>query len=337
MSSVPVGIAVAVAGGILNGSFAIFLKYKSPWRWENFWLVYSFVALLIFPLIWIAIVIPTSPQILAHLSFGMLMAPMFFGALWGIGSILFGLGVERIGMSLTFTIVIGLATIIGTIVPLLSSGAVLSPSTLFMIIAGIAILIIGTAVSGYAGLRRERMLEAEASGARPRQYGFGLLMAIVSGIISPMNNVGFAYAKNIISLAASFGASPHWSPLVAIEAVIFGGFFVNAGYALFLLFKNKSFALFRHVQIKPVTGSIAAGLFWFGGIGLYAIATAYLGELGTSVGYAINLATGIIATNVLGIATGEWKGAGSAIKIQLLSMAVLVAGIIVIASSFFGR
>ncbi len=326
----------AVVGGILNGAFAVFLKQKNPWRWENFWLVYSIIALVVFPLIWISIAIPGLGAIAAHMSFGMLVVPMLFGALWGIGSILFGLAVDRIGMALTFTIVVGLATAIGSLAPLFFNEPI-NQSTLSILLFGIVVTVVGIIVSGYAGFCREKILGADRQASAPRLFKSGLLMAIISGMISPMSNIGFAYAKNIAAFTPSSGA-PSWSaPLVALEVVLLGGFFINAGYALYLLFRNRSFVLFRQSKLRPVSASIAAGIFWFGGIGLYAIATAYLGILGTSVGYAVNLSTGIISTNILGVITGEWKNSWRALKIQLTSILILVVGMIVISFSLFVR
>ncbi len=43
------GLTLVFAGGLLNGSFAAPMKRLSVWRWENIWLVYSIVGLLILP------------------------------------------------------------------------------------------------------------------------------------------------------------------------------------------------------------------------------------------------------------------------------------------------
>ena len=46
-----VGISVlqVLAGGVLNGSFVAPMKVIKTWRWENSWLLYSIVGLLIIP------------------------------------------------------------------------------------------------------------------------------------------------------------------------------------------------------------------------------------------------------------------------------------------------
>ena len=43
------GAAIIFLGGAMNGSFALPMKYAKAWRWENTWLIYAVVALLISP------------------------------------------------------------------------------------------------------------------------------------------------------------------------------------------------------------------------------------------------------------------------------------------------
>ena len=47
-----------------------------------------------------------------------LFKAMLYGFLWGIGGILFGKSVGKVGVSLTYGIVMGLASAVGSIVPL---------------------------------------------------------------------------------------------------------------------------------------------------------------------------------------------------------------------------
>jgi hypothetical protein len=49
MSEVTIGVVLALAAGVLNGSFAAPTKYVSLWKWENIWAVWAIVALLLPP------------------------------------------------------------------------------------------------------------------------------------------------------------------------------------------------------------------------------------------------------------------------------------------------
>jgi L-rhamnose-H+ transport protein len=53
--------------------------------------------------------------------------------------------------------------------------------------------------------------------------------------------------------------------------------------------------------------SIAMGVLWLGGILLYGIGATLAGTYGTSVGFVLMVASVLIAANVVGIYSGEWK------------------------------
>src|SRR5881296_2608271 len=109
------GLALVVLGGICQGSFMLPMKYAEKWRWENAWLIFSSTAYLILPWLVAFLTVPQLRNILAHTS-----GTTIFQTL------LFGLGVDRLGLALGFAIILGLTAAIGTLVPLW----VLSPETL---------------------------------------------------------------------------------------------------------------------------------------------------------------------------------------------------------------
>jgi L-rhamnose-H+ transport protein len=63
------------------------------------------------------------------------------------------------------------------------------------------------------------------------------------------------------------------------------------------------------------------GLLWTGAFALYGMSTAYIGVLGTSVGWALYNIFMIMTANVSGIVTGEWKNASKG------TLALLSAGL----------
>lgn len=334
MSTILIGITITLLAGFLQGSYALFLKYMHTWKWENFWLIYSFVAMVIFPLIWAAIVIPNLGTILFSLQFNELLLPLLFGSMWGVASVLFGLSVVRIGVTLTYTLIIGIASVLGTVIPLFLNKTPPSSVTLLILISGSIVMLLGIGVSGYSGAVRENKV-VKNQALFSKTYLVGLIIAIVAGIMSPMLNVGFVYGNRLSETARKFGVSASNATLVIWIVVLFGGFLVNIAYVLYLLIKNKSFKLFFLSSTKPALGAIFAGIFWFGSFGLFGIASVSLGNLGTSVGWAILMSSTIIVSNCWGIVTGEWKGANKALAIQLSSGVLLVLGVIIISSALF--
>ena len=44
------GFLFVVLAGVATGTYFLGLKYVEPWKWENIWLVYAMLALLVMPL-----------------------------------------------------------------------------------------------------------------------------------------------------------------------------------------------------------------------------------------------------------------------------------------------
>lgn len=115
---------------------------------------------------------------------------------------------------------------------------------------------------------------------------------------------------------------------------LFGGFVVNTGYAVWLLFRNRSWSFFASEWGRNGLLSAAMGLMWMGSTFLYGLGASLLGSLGASAGWAMYLIVVILAANLTGVFTGEWKGA-SGKPVYLMSGAVilLIIASIVIASA----
>jgi hypothetical protein len=79
----------------------------------------------------------------------------------------------------------------------------------------------------------------------------------------------------------------------------------------------------------PVSASM--GFLWFGSIILYSISTVKLGALGPVIGWPLFLGAIVIASTVLGVATGEWANTGKTpIKIMILGVSCLVLAIAIL-------
>src|SRR6476661_7392052 len=78
-----------------------------------------------------------------------------FGLGWGVGAVLFGLGMDRLGMALGYPIIMGLIASLGALIPLL----VFFPQTLLtnkglVLLAGTALVIFGIVLCSVGGSRR---------------------------------------------------------------------------------------------------------------------------------------------------------------------------------------
>ena len=96
------GIVAAMIAGAMNGSFAAPTKYMTKWEWENSWFVYAFTALVVIPFFTVFLTVPDAGGIFHEVEAWILVQTFIFGAGWGIGGNLFGLGAYMLGLSMAY-------------------------------------------------------------------------------------------------------------------------------------------------------------------------------------------------------------------------------------------
>lgn len=327
------GVVGVLLGGVLNGTWVLPMKRLRAWHWENSWLVYSVAGLAVAP--WAA-ALATVPQLYDafHCTSGLsLVKILVFGFGWGIGSVLFGLGVSRLGLAVGYGIILGLIAPIGTFLPL----AVLHPERLWTqegqtLIAGTLLAMVGIVFLAIAGRRRER----EAQTLAPMvQSGFltGLVICILSGIFSPMLNFSFVFGQELQQQALALGARPSVAANAIWSLALTAGFGANAGYCVYLLQKNRSWHLFSlsNAPVSYWVGACLMGVICFGSFMAYGIGATTLGPLGGIVGWPLFVSMSLITSNFWGALTGEWSGASRrAYGYSLVGIALLIVAITVI-------
>lgn len=329
------GTLLAVFGGMIHGSFALPMKgLQKHWAWENIWLVYSLMAMICLPPLIAFGTVPSLGAVYSGTSLTLLLLVAVFGAGWGIGSTLFGLGISRIGMALGFAIILGMTSCLGALIPMM----VLHPADLstpngHVLLMGLSVVLIGIVICARAGALRDRDRETASPTGKKGAFAAGFMICIVSGILSPMLNIGFNFGEPIQKAAAEHGAvlgmdaNAIWVPAMA------GGFLINAGYAVYLLFKNKTWGQFtaQGTTAWHWIGSALMGVLWFGGMSIYGIGTAVMGPLGKVVAWPVFMCVVIVTANVNGLLSGEWKGAKtSSIALAWGGIALLVLAIVVV-------
>jgi L-rhamnose-H+ transport protein len=282
------------------------MKWIKIWKWENFWLVYSVVSLLVVPLLLAFLVIPKFSQVYATLSAGAILTPFVLGAAWGIAQLGAGICVDRIGLALTASILNGFAAAAGTLLPvLLQHSDMLFQRSGLLILAGTGVMVAGVALCGWAGRQREKaagLSKFSSHGA----YSLMIGVAVVSGILAALLNIALAYGGDIIQRARNQGAQPAWAVYAVWPLVLAGALIINVGYSLYLLSKNRSWGNFG-THMAELRNPVLGGCMWMGAIAIYSSGTTFLGILGVSVGWALFQITMILGGNLAGLMTGEWR------------------------------
>lgn len=326
MTDTTTGVAAVVAGGILQGSFMLPMKWTRRWAWENTWLVFASTAYLLCPWILILTTIPQPFEIYRASSAGSLLAVMLFGLGWGLGAVTFGLGVDAVGLALGFAVIVGIAASAGALLPLFLLPNPPSGMKLTLTVISLALMLAGVGVCSLAGRWKEKSDTAKTS------YGRGMVICAISGLLSACGNLGFAFGQPIIDRAQAAGVPAYLASNVVWALLTLVLFVCNASYATARLIRNGTTAKF----VEPGAGKYFAfgclmGVMWMGGFVFYGAGARRLGALGPSLGWAILMSAMVLTANLLGLLTGEWKSAPREPLIRLSGgIALLLLAIVVL-------
>lgn len=251
MSSLTVGIVLAVIAGVINGSFAAPIKYAKVWKWENIWSVWAVFGMVVFPWLVVEFTIPNPLGVYVGAPVKSVFLVVMFGVGVGLAQIFFGLGIAAIGMALNFAIAIGLSTVLGSLVPLLAN----QRDRVFtrqgaMILVGLAVMLVGIVGCAVAGKLKDKHLESSApqkreSASVSMSFGLGLFLCILAGLLSPLQNFAYAFGKPLLALAAAQGANPSSHANVIWAPVFTAAFIPYIIYCIYLWKKNHTAGLFR--------------------------------------------------------------------------------------------
>ena len=325
------GIGLTLAAGAMSGNCMLPMKYARRWRPENVWFVFSIVSLLVLP--WaLAFALVNQPiEVYRRLPMSAMMAPLFFGAGWGIAQILFGVSIRRLGMSVGYAIIVGLGAVLGTLVPLfVGQRTLVSNAELVRILAGVVVMVLGIALTAWGGQVKERVRAPEIADAAQRRYVVAVLLALLCGVLAPMLNYAFAFGQNL-------GGSSAWDwscrgRVRVWPVALLGGLVPNIGYSVYLLQRNSTWAAFAE-NCPDVLWPALMGVLWMGAFVLYGMSAVYLGVLGASIGWGLFQIFMIMTATISGLLTSEWIGAPRKAMVLLgVGMAGLVGATLLLSS-----
>lgn len=347
------GIIFHSIGGFSSGSFYMPFKKVKGWAWESYWIIGGFFSWLIVPPIAAYLTIPNFTEIIAATSSDIKALVYTMGLIWGIGGLTYGLGVRYLGMSLGNSIVLGFCSAFGALVPPIyynfyhTEGKVSFTDMLTntggrLVLLGVLVCLTGIAISGKAGMLKEKDF---ATGHEDKDKEFslvkGLIIAIISGILSSFFNFGIEAGKPMADVAneAWKALNPNegeflYQNNVTYIVILWGGLTTNFIWCMYLNFKNKTFGNYTDKSTpisKNILFSAIAGTMWFLQFFFYGMGESKLGNGASS--WILHMSTIILTANFWGFYLKEWKGVSKKtfntflLGIVLIMLSIVLVGI----------
>ena len=334
-----IGLIIIAIGAFCQSSCYVPINKIKDWSWESYWLIQGVFAWLVLPFLGALLAVPAGHSLCelftAEQSFNIWMT-IFFGVLWGVGGLTFGLSMRYLGVALGQSIALGTCAGLGTILgPVLLN--IFFPelnaleSLTFAVILGVVVTLIGIAIIGAAGSMKASSLSEEEKKAAVKDFNFpkGLAIALLAGFMSGCFNVGLEFGKDI-----HFAETQDmFKTLPATFLVTLGGFVTNAVYCFYQNQKNHTWGDYKK---KSVWGNnllfcLLAGALWYSQFFGLSLGKSFF-EPGSSMmtlAFCILMAFNVLFSNVWGIILKEWKGCSKT------TIAVLVVGLVVLVFSTF--
>ena len=345
--NVLLGIIFHSIGGFASGSFYMPFKKVKGWAWESYWIIGGLFSWLIVPPLAAWLTVPGFAAIISSTSGSILKITYLMGLLWGIGGLTYGLGVRYLGMSLGNSVILGFCSAFGALVPSIyysiypTAGKI---SLIYMlghpggqlVLIGVLVCLIGIAISGTAGWRKEKELSPEQTQASVQEFSLikGLIIATISGILSSFFNFGIEAGKPMAEEAVKAGFNPLFQNNVTFVVILWGGLTTNIVWTTILNLKNKTYGNFVDLK-KPLLNNYffaaLAGTTWFLQFFFYGMGESKLGNGASS--WILHMSTIILTANMWGIYNKEWKGVSAktfrtfVIGIAVILLSVVIVGI----------
>jgi L-rhamnose-H+ transport protein len=251
-SSAGSGFLIILIAGVVQGSVLTPMAYLKKWSWENTWLIYSIFAYLLLPWPFALLTVPKLFSAFAAVPHQTILWTLVLGFVWGLAVVLYGLGVDMLGLALGTAIILGMGTSVGSIVPLIGQHREkLWASSGITTLSGIFLLTIAVALFAVAGQQRDRILQARSGRSavdmglvRSGRFLAGLIICILCGLLSPLLNITFAYSTEIQKQAINHGANPIFAANAIWLLLANAGFLPSFFYSLYLLRKNRTWSAF---------------------------------------------------------------------------------------------
>jgi len=251
------GVFLHWCGGLASGSFYVPYKGVKKWSWETYWLVGGFFSWIICPWLFAYFMTNDLFDVLRQQSAGTLAWTYFFGLLWGLGGLTYGLTMRYLGLSLGTGVALGYCAAFGTLVPPIFKALTpnffvfanspsiveIAQSTAGKVtLAGVGVCLLGIAIAALAGFTKEREMPEEQKKKSIKEFNFkkGILVATFCGIMSACFAFALQAGKGINVASELAGTNKIWTGLPTLPVLLLGGFTTNFIWCVLLNIKNRT-------------------------------------------------------------------------------------------------
>jgi L-rhamnose-H+ transport protein len=335
------GVVFHWLGGLASASFYVPYKSIKHWSWEVFWLTGGFFSWIICPWLFASFQTQDLFGVLSKTDSSTLGWCYFWGAMWGLGGLTFGLTMRYLGMSLGMATALGFTAAIGTLAPPIFHNkmeALLHSTGGLVTLAGIAVVLVGIAFVAIAGRSREKEVGANNDTVVEFNLKKGLLIGLFSGVMSACFAFGLDNGGTIKALSAAAGTGPLWVGLPVLCIVLAGGFTTNFVWCLILIIKNNSAkdwvkgnsATEPTPLLKNFLFAALGGTLWYLQFFFYTMGESQMGQYGFS-SWTLHMASIILFSTLWGFALKEYQGTSDKTRRTVwLGILTLVAATIII-------
>ena len=309
------GVAMHAIGATFAATCYTPEKRVKGWSWQTYWITQASFCWFLLPIIGAALTIPQLATVLREAPKDAMLHSFLLGAAYGIGGTAFGISIRHIGFSLTYAVAVGLSSVLGTLIPPLVKGTLLTilnrPGAEW-IVAGIVAGTLGIAGAGLAGRLKEVDLSAQQAAG---QFALirGLLLSLLAGVLSAVYGFALEAGEPIADVATAHGAGVFRGNVVYMFANT-GAFLTTAIYCLHLHARHKTLGELVALPAGPPEGSLpvnfvlaaVTGLFWYGQFFFYNLGHVRMGPY-KFTSWAIHMIMLVLISNLVGVVLREWR------------------------------
>ncbi|HEX2532464.1 MAG TPA: L-rhamnose/proton symporter RhaT [Chitinophagaceae bacterium] len=339
------GVLFHFIGGFASGSFYVPYKKVRNWAWETYWIIGGLFSWLIIPPLAAWLTVPGFAEIIRQTDAATLGWTYFWGVMWGIGGLTYGLGIRYLGMSLGNSVLLGLTAAFGSLIPSIyynlapQEGKVtftdlLSSAGGRLVLLGVLVCLTGIAICGIAGRRKEKAAAPGQQQQSVKEFNLrkGLTLAIISGILSACFNYGIEAGEPMADIAVARGFDPLFQNNVTYVVLLWGGLTTNLLWCLLLNARNRTFGDYTNSRSPLTTNyffSALAGTTWYLQFFFYGMGESKLGNGASS--WILHMAFIILVSNMWGLFLKEWKGVPRPIlNLFFLGLATIIASVVLV-------